>query len=127
MDQLAIALTGSIAIWLVNDQREPWRKWASVFGLAGQPFWVYSAFIAEQWGVLALTAIYTVAWARGFRNAWLQPSGAGPAPLGLYSRPRKATSGVLRRLPGEGALPASQQALEPMIRTAAPPHYTPVQ
>ena len=27
-----IAVTGCVAIWLANDQRETWRKWASVFG-----------------------------------------------------------------------------------------------
>lgn len=65
MEQLAIAITGCVAIWLANDQRQPWRKWASVFGLVGQPFWFYSAFIAEQWGILALSFVYTAAWVRG--------------------------------------------------------------
>lgn len=72
MEQLAIAVTGCVAIWLANDQREGWRKWASVFGLAGQPFWFYSAFVAEQWGILAMTFVYTAAWARGFRNNWMR-------------------------------------------------------
>lgn len=72
MEQLAIAVTGCVAIWLANDQRETWRKWASVFGLAGQPFWFYSAFAAEQWGILALTFVYTASWARGFRNNWMR-------------------------------------------------------
>ena len=74
VEQLAIAVTGCVAIWLANDQREAWRKWASVFGLAGQPFWFYAAFAAEQWGILALTLVYTASWARGFRNNWMRPN-----------------------------------------------------
>ena len=92
MEQLAIAVTGCVAIWLANDQRETWRKWASVFGLAGQPFWFYSAFAAEQWGILALTFVYTASWARGFRNNWMRsnvmctPSGASTE---LYTKETK--------------------------------------
>ena len=71
MEQLAIAVTGCVAIWLVNDPRDNWRKWASVFGLLGQPFWFYASFTTEQWGVLVLTLVYTVSWVRGFRNSWM--------------------------------------------------------
>ncbi len=72
MEQLIIAITGCTSIWLVNDHREAWRKWACVFGMVGQPFWFYSAFHAQQWGILTLTLVYTVSWARGFWNSWLQ-------------------------------------------------------
>lgn len=76
MEQLAIALTGAAAIWLVNDRRAVWRRWASVIGLAGQPFWFHAAIAAEQWGVLALTCIYTAAWVRGWWNEWRRPGQA---------------------------------------------------
>ena len=72
MEQLAIALTGGVAIWLANDHRQSHRRWASVFGLAGQPFWAYSAYAAGQWGILALTLVYTASWAVGFRNNWMK-------------------------------------------------------
>ena len=71
MDQIAIAATGCIAIWLVNDRRERWRRWACLFGLAGQPFWFWSAWQAEQWGILALTMVYTAAWLRGAWEGWI--------------------------------------------------------
>jgi hypothetical protein len=70
VEQLAIVVTGGIAIWLANDPRESWRKWASVVGLAGQPFWFFSLSGADQWGIMILAAIYTVAWARGFHASW---------------------------------------------------------
>ena len=41
MEQIAIALTGVVAIWLSQDHRIQFRKWASIFGLIGQPFWFY--------------------------------------------------------------------------------------
>lgn len=69
IEQIGIALTGVVAIWLTQDKSANRRKYACLFGLAGQPFWFYSAFIAHQWGVLALTCIYTLAWAKGLR-AW---------------------------------------------------------
>lgn len=73
MDQIAIALTGVAAIWLSQDSRENLRKWSCIFGLLGQPFWFYSAWAAEQWGIFALCFAYTFAWARGVYNHWLRP------------------------------------------------------
>ncbi len=74
IDQVAIAITGVVAIWLSQDKRENFRKYASIFGLAGQPFWFYSAFSAEQWGILLLTFFYTAAWFKGLKNHWFKPS-----------------------------------------------------
>jgi hypothetical protein len=72
MDQIAIALTGATAIWLSQDERVEWRKWACIFGLCGQPFWFYSAWVAQQWGIFALSFLYTFAWMRGIRHHWLR-------------------------------------------------------
>ena len=58
MEQIAIALTGVVAIWLSQDHRIQFRKWASIFGLIGQPFWFYSAYSAEQWGIFSLCFFY---------------------------------------------------------------------
>jgi hypothetical protein len=52
LDQIAILLTGVIAVWLTQDKRESWRRWAPIFGLLAQPFWFYAAWKAEQWGDL---------------------------------------------------------------------------
>lgn len=72
MEQIAIALTGVVAIWLSQDKRDGWRRYACLFGLAGQPFWFYSAWSTEQWGIFVLCIFYTWAWFKGFRNHWLQ-------------------------------------------------------
>jgi hypothetical protein len=71
MEQLVIAFTGVIAIWLSQDQREAWRRWACIFGLAGQPFWFYAAWKAGQYGILALCFFYAWSWFRGVRTFWL--------------------------------------------------------
>ncbi|MCK5016529.1 MAG: hypothetical protein KAS32_05585 [Candidatus Peribacteraceae bacterium] len=71
-EQIVIAITGVVALWLANDHRDGKRKYACLFGLAGQPFWFYSAFIDEQWGVFVLAFFCTGAWFKGFRYHWLQ-------------------------------------------------------
>ena len=71
MEQIAIGLTGGLAIWLTQQKREEWKKYASILGLLGQPFWFYSAYQAEQWGILGLSFFYTYSWALGFKAHWL--------------------------------------------------------
>jgi hypothetical protein len=71
MDQLAIALTGATAVWLSQDESEARRRYACIFGLIGQPFWFYSAYTAEQWGIFAVCFLYAISWARGFNTHWV--------------------------------------------------------
>ena len=73
LDQIGIALSGLIAVWLTQDPRESWQRWACIFGILGQPFWFYAAWSAEQWGIFALCVLYTYAWARGLWTHWLSP------------------------------------------------------
>ena len=65
-----------IAVFEVADvlctQLDPqWHKWASVLGLVGQPFWFYSSWTTRQWGIFALSILYTGSWAIGFAKYWL--------------------------------------------------------
>lgn len=78
IEQVAIAATGVTAIWLTQSKSEKARRFACLFGLAGQPFWFYSAWQAGQWGIFALCCLYTLSWARGVWNNWLAaPSSEG--------------------------------------------------
>jgi len=70
MEQIAIAFTGVVAIWLTQQGKESWKKYACLFGLAGQPFWFYSSYTFEQWGILALCIFYTYSWCLGVKNNW---------------------------------------------------------
>jgi len=44
IDQILIALTGATAIWLSQQKRANLKKYACLFGMAGQPFWFYSSY-----------------------------------------------------------------------------------
>jgi hypothetical protein len=70
IDQIGIALFGLTAIWLSQSSHFEHRRWACVLGLCSQPFWFYAAWSASQWGILVLTAFYTLAWARGVKTHW---------------------------------------------------------
>lgn len=69
-DQIGIALFGLTAVYLSQDHRPSWRKWAPVLGIIGQPFWFYAAWKAGQWGIFGLCFLYTYSWGRGFWNQW---------------------------------------------------------
>lgn len=72
--QIGIALFGVVAIWLSQAASDSQRKYACLFGLASQPFWFWSAYAAEQWGIFALCVLYTGSWLRGLNQHWLAPA-----------------------------------------------------
>lgn len=72
MEQFGIALLGVTAIFLSQSPDAARRRFACLFGLAGQPFWFYAAWKAGQWGILALSFLYTWAWARGVWTHWIR-------------------------------------------------------
>lgn len=74
--QVGIAIFGVAAIWLSQDPRVERRRLAPVLGLVGQPFWFYSAWIGEQWGIFALSILYTYAWGKGLHTYWFRAGGA---------------------------------------------------
>ena len=69
-----ILLTGVPAIWLSQSPSANARRYACLFGMAGQPFWLYAAISADQWGILIVNVLYTVAWGRGVWTHWLSKS-----------------------------------------------------
>lgn len=71
MDQIWIGVFSVTAIFLSQDSRARWRRWACVCGLVSQPAWFYATYVAGQWGIFALSFIYAGLWARGFYNFWL--------------------------------------------------------
>lgn len=71
IDQIVIGVLGAGAAYLSQDARAERRRFACLCGLAAQPFWFYSSWKASQWGVFGLSAIYTLAWTRGFVTHWV--------------------------------------------------------
>lgn len=76
IEQFFIAGTGVTAIFLTQAKSACARRYACLFGLAGQPFWFWSAWEAGQWGIFALCCFYTLAWAKGVRLHWLTQDAA---------------------------------------------------
>jgi hypothetical protein len=70
LDQVGLAFTGATAIWLSQDKRDEVRRYACLFGLAGQPFWFYTTYTNGQWGIFMLSFVYTWSWYRGFKHYW---------------------------------------------------------
>ena len=71
-DQVMILCTGVPAVFLTQSRKEQWRRYACLLGMAGQPFWIYAAVSAEQWGILVINCLYTFAWAKGIWVHWLR-------------------------------------------------------
>jgi hypothetical protein len=68
--QAAIVILGGIAIYLLASKRGRVRRWGYVAGLASEPFWIWSAYFADQWGVIALALWWSGFYAVGAVNNW---------------------------------------------------------
>ena len=72
LSQIMIGLFGVTAVFFSQQKEESKRKWACIFGLLSQPFWFYSMYVSDQWGVFLLSFVYTISWLIGFKNYWLR-------------------------------------------------------
>ena len=71
--QILIAFTGVTAIWITQQGNQNIKKYACLFGITGQPFWFYSAYQSEQWGIFLLCVFYSYAWGIGVYTNWIKP------------------------------------------------------
>lgn len=72
LDQVVIACTELTAMWLLQSKNSSKRKYSSIFGLLGQPFWFYSSYISHQWGTFLLCFLFTSIWFKIFHDYWLK-------------------------------------------------------
>lgn len=70
ISQVFIMILGASAIWFVS-RKEDWKRWGYIFGMLSQPFWFYTAYINEQWGILVMCLFYTYSWGQGIWNYWI--------------------------------------------------------
>ncbi len=75
IDQIVIGACGASSVWLSQSTLHQHRRLACLFGLAAQPFWFYATWKAQQYGIMALTLVYTMGWARGFWSHWIRSEG----------------------------------------------------
>lgn len=80
ISQTMIALLGVTAVALSQSSLLARRKWACVFGLMSQPFWFWTSYESQQWGIFALCFLYALSWAKGFHNHWLAKPAASESP-----------------------------------------------
>jgi len=66
LTQLALALFGLLALAFSMGRNNTLQRWAPLVGLCGQPAWI--AFAIEAWGLLAISAAYTLVYIHG---AWI--------------------------------------------------------
>jgi hypothetical protein len=73
IDQIGIALFGVTAVFLTQSKSANARKFACLVGMASQPFWIWAAIHAGQWGILIVNVLYTFAWGKGIWQHWIAP------------------------------------------------------
>jgi len=64
--QTVIVFTGIFSIYFMSSPEARRRRRGAVIGLVGEPFWLTTALINGQVGVVVLVIIYGVNWARAF-------------------------------------------------------------
>ena len=69
LDQIAILITGPPAMVMIG-LKHPWRKLGFLVGLCGQPAWLYSCWVNEQWGIFIFSVFMIYAWAFGLWRNW---------------------------------------------------------
>lgn len=71
IEQFFIAATELIAMYLMQSNKYTDRKYSSIFGLLGQPFWFYASYTHEQWGSLFIGFFFTALWIKNFKYYWI--------------------------------------------------------
>lgn len=70
IDQLVIGIVGPTAV--IVSQSQKLKRYACLLGILTQPFWFYTSFVNEQWGIFAATFFYTGGWMLGIYNYWIK-------------------------------------------------------
>jgi hypothetical protein len=69
VSQVMIAICGISSCWLTATDR---AKYACVWGLCAEPFWIYTSINNKQWGILVLAFVYAYMWSYGIYYHWFR-------------------------------------------------------
>lgn len=72
VDQIVIGVCGVTSVFCSQSAEDRVRRWACIFGISAQPFWLYTTITAGQWDIAALSLLYAYGWWRGIRLHWLK-------------------------------------------------------
>lgn len=73
MIQLFITLLGLPAIILIGRKSISFQKVGYVLGFLSQPFWIWTACLNKQWGILILSCFYSLVWLEGIYRLFISP------------------------------------------------------
>lgn len=76
ISQIAIPLFSGLGVFFIN-RKDNLIKYGSLFGLLGQPFWHYTTYSNEQWGLFYLSFFFTLQWSKGFYHHWIKKDVTG--------------------------------------------------
>lgn len=68
--QIAIFVLGVTGIGLSQVKRT--AKYGCIVSLTAQPFWLYAAYEAKQWGIFAACFVYIGVWSLGVYTYWIK-------------------------------------------------------
>lgn len=68
--QIALAVFGLTAMWLAMGHSAKGRKFAPIIGLLGQPFWLIFSWQSQAWGLMLLSAAWSLVYVRGIAVHW---------------------------------------------------------
>lgn len=68
IDQIIILILSPIAIRLLASNDRKLRLYGCIFGLVGQPFYHWSTYVNEQWGMFIVSLWFTYSYYKGLRN-----------------------------------------------------------
>jgi len=71
ISQVFIFVLSCLSIWFVG-RREKWMRWGYIFGFLSEPFWIYTTWEHQQYGILILSFFYCYAWGQGIYNYWIR-------------------------------------------------------
>ena len=75
MIQFFILIFSCSSIFLFSTKKH--FKYGFILGLCGQPFWIYTAWTAGQWGVFLVSIWFTVSHIRGITNHFKTAGSSG--------------------------------------------------
>ena len=94
--QTGIVILSCISAWLISSKGS-WNKWGFVVGLASEPFWFYTTYTHEQWGLFAICFFFTWTHARGARRGFTKRTWGPPVPCRLLYCLRRTRKRDIRR------------------------------
>lgn len=72
ISQTGLLICSLAAVWFSTYTERHVLRWVQVFGLAAQPFWFYDSYVHAQWGIFAMSFVFTGIYFRGFYIYWLK-------------------------------------------------------